>query len=272
MKTNDDIKMQNERIRELEDRVWKASGMVKALTAMPNNVVFIVLYEAYHKLRRHPSFKQNVKRAFNSAMQYYKDYEKQLYGAMENRMFHVDDLVAETRKRYGNITDKDYYDLWQDMGSTGYHLTRPHIDALTHKFQLSLEKRDVPHADILAYVLTASTMLSIAVGFYKSAVELCLTEFKLPKRIVELLYSQFSLEKVEKAWSKAACGICTKAYELEDIETRNIEISIKDISDIFSDEDNMLVAVRNSVENMEELFRTKGEMKKMLRMISEAYE
>lgn len=258
--------------QEITERVWKASGMVKTMCAMPNNVAYIMLYNALDKVKKHPRFRFQIKRNFCNASNEYRRYEKNLYSAAQNRMFHVGDLHPDTRKRYGNITDRDYFELWQDMGSTGYHLALPHLQALTHKFRLSLRKHNVPEADIICHLLTAQSVIDIALTFHRSAMQLCEQDFKVPKQFIPLLYDQFSLARVATAWERAVVSLSPEHYPLTDMEVKNVMLSVRDISDTFAKQDNMLQAVMESVERNEELFRTKGEMKKVLRICIEELE
>lgn len=258
-----------ETIEQIEERVWKCSGMVKTMLAMPNNVAYIMLYNAHDKAKTHPAYRHEAKRLFKRTVEEYREYEKGLYCAQENRMFHVGDMNEQTRKRYGDITDRDYFELWQDMGSKGYELALPHLQALTHKFRLSLRRRNIQEADILCHLLTASAVMEIALSFYRSATDLCKSEFKLPEQLVTRLYGGFSLQRVKQAWERACTALAPYRYPLEEIEEKNIAMSISDIADTWSEQDNMLAAVIDAVENNEELFRTRGEMKKVLRICTQ---
>ena len=35
-------------------------------------------------------------------------------------MFHLDDLEPSVRRKYGDITDREYYDFWASTGSQAY--------------------------------------------------------------------------------------------------------------------------------------------------------
>ena len=255
-----------ENLKELEDRVWKASGMFKSLLALPNNVAYIMLYNAQDHIRRHPKFRQEAKRAFNQAMDEYRAYEKRLHSATTNRMFHLADLTDDARKRFGDITDKDYFELWQDMGSRGYELAKPHLLALTHKFRKQLRARGDEHADILCHVLTAQAVIDIAITYYQSAVKLARDEMHVPVQIIPTLYQQFSLDRVGKALDKSLRLIGGEYHPLNELEEKDITISIRDISEVWAEQDNILEAMIDTIENNEEIFRTKGEMKKLLKV------
>lgn len=245
------------------------TGMVKAMCAMPNNVAYIMLYNAHDHAKQHPAYKQKTKQLYKHTLELYMAYERRLCEATNFRMFEVADLAPEARKRYGNITNKDYFTLWQDFGSTGYRLALPHLQALTHKFRLSLRRRGVPYEDILCHQLTAQAVLDIAVSFHRSATILAHKEFHLSNEIIHTHYDQFSLNNVAMALEKAVQSLCSEVYALDEQEERNIQISIKDIADVFSKQENMLLASSNAIENNADIFRTKGEMKKILRICTE---
>lgn len=255
--------------QQIEQRIWRASGLVKTLCCMPNNVAYITLYNAYDYARRHPGFRMETKKLYRDAMESYKVYERRLYAATENRMFHLNDLTANCRKRYGDITDKEYFEFWQDIGSRGYTLALPHLQALTHKFRTQLKKRDTPHYEILAHQLLAQTMLTTAVAFHRSAITLAIDKDKVPSEIAGKLYGQFSLAAVEKKFSKALLSLCPNRVGLDEVEERNIEMTVKDITDIFANEENINKVLIDGVADNEDIFRTKGEMKKTLRQCAE---
>jgi succinate dehydrogenase/fumarate reductase flavoprotein subunit len=58
-------------------------------------------------------------------------------------------------------------------------------------------------------------------------------------------------------------------YELEDVETRNINHGIIQLAETWANPDYMYDSVSESLPDFEEIFRTKGEMKKALRNIEE---
>ena len=68
---------------------------------------------------------------------------------------------------------------------------------------------------------------------------------------------------------KAVHALCSEEYALDEQEEHNIQISIRDIADTFAKQENMLEAVIDTVKNNEEIFRTKGEMKKVLSICTE---
>lgn len=246
------------------------TGMVKAMCAMPNNVAYIMLYNAHDHAKKHPAYKQKTKQLYKHTMETYMAYERRLCRATNYRMFEVADLAPEARKRYsGNITNEDYFTLWQDYGSTGYRLALPHLQALTHKFRLSLRRRGVPYEDILCHQLTAQAVLDIAVSIHRSAMILARKEFHLSNEIIHTHYDQFSLNNVAMSLEKAVHSLCSEEYALDEQETRNIQLSIKDIADVFSKQENMLLASASAIENNADIFRTKGEMKKILRICTE---
>jgi hypothetical protein len=45
-------------------------------------------------------------------------------------MFHLDDLEPSVRRKYGDITDREYYDFWASTGSQAYQQSKPLITSL----------------------------------------------------------------------------------------------------------------------------------------------
>ena len=116
---------------EMQHRMAAAASVVKLVCGVGNNVAWLVVLEAYDHAKQHSRFNQSAKGGkrvgwyFRRVMKLYHEYEDHLVETKTNRMFHLADLDEKTRKKYGDITDRDYYDFWAAIGGPAYHKTHP---------------------------------------------------------------------------------------------------------------------------------------------------
>ena len=248
-----------------------AASLVKLICGVANNAAWLVMLEGLKHARMCPNFKHGVRRNFNLAMRAIKEYESNLLNAEQNRMFHLADLSPEVRKKYGDITDHEYYDFWARTGGEAYRKTKPLITSLWNKYRLSLEREHIDEADHVAWVMVAMAALELAVQMYGKAIDECEKGFRLPRKILERVFSQFSLQTVVKAWKKALLSLCpgTDHITPSEIDERNIEMGLTQLCEAWIDPTLLYNSTMDTVEDSIEVFRTKGEMKKSLREIAE---
>lgn len=92
------------------------SAVVKQVMGVANNVVQVAMMNARDDLRKHPQYRQRVKQVFKKAFGEWDAYEKVLINSTGVCYFHVADMSAEVKKRYTNLTDREYYEFWQNIG------------------------------------------------------------------------------------------------------------------------------------------------------------
>ena len=180
-------------------------------------------------------------------------------------------MSPEVRKKYGDISDRQYYDFWCGMGNPVYKKTRPLVTSLWNKYRLSLEKEGIREAEHVAWVMVAQAALELSVLMYRRAVEECVTGYELDRKMVEQVFHQFSLEQVSKRWKVALYALCpcTDEAEPDEIDRRNIEQGLLQLTDAWVDPTLLYTSTMENVEDFSEVFRTKGELKKSLREIAE---
>lgn len=103
---------------ELNQSLCLAASQVKLSTGVCNNAAWCAVLEAHDHIRNHPKYRDMVKREYRKALSEFHMYENKLLYATCNRMFRVADISDATRKKYGNITDREYYDFWASTGAT----------------------------------------------------------------------------------------------------------------------------------------------------------
>jgi hypothetical protein len=246
-----------------------AAGLIKFICGVANNAAWLVALEALDHARRCRGYRGNVKYRFNQSVAAYHDYERNLIHNKNNRMFCVADMTPEIRKKYGNITDREYYDFWTATGAQAYAKTKPMITSLWNKYRLSLQSHGVKESEHLAWVMTATAALELAVNLYKRAIKDIVESYKLPRHLVEYVFSQFSLEPVRKRWNDAMLSLSPHVdYTISGMEERNIVYGLEQLQEAWTDASVLYDSASETVAEYEEVFRTPDEQKKVMREIA----
>lgn len=262
--------MNEEQFNEIARRMSKAARVVKLICGVANNAAWLVVLDGYDQARRCQRYRHEVKRAFKLAIEAWHEYERRLIHATENRMFHLADMDENVRKTYGDITDRQYYEFWASIGGPAYQKTRPLITSLWNKHRLSLLNHHVNDADKVAWVITAQAALELAEQLYEKAIRECVDGYKLPERMVRGVFCQFSLKNVSERWRRALLLLSPDTeFELEPTEKRNIEMGLTQLCEAWLDPTLLYNSTMESVEDYDEVFRTRGYQKKALRKIAE---
>ena len=176
-----------------------------------------------------------------------------------------------TRKKYGDITDRQYYEFWSGIGGAAYTRSRPMVTSLQNKYRLSLMQHGIAMPEMVAWVMTAQACLELAVTMYEKALVNIEEELQIPRKVLDFVFGQFSMKEIAKVWKQAMEATEPNAnYDLGEIEERNIEQGITQLQEAWSATDGLYGATMDSVKDFDEVFRTKGEMKKAMREIAEA--
>lgn len=256
---------------EMQERVGSSSSFIKTMTGIGNNAAWSCCLEAMDQLRRHVNFKQRVKRGFNDAMSGFRTYENQLVYAKENRLFHVADLTPPCRKRYGNITDREYYDFWASTGATAFTKKRIWVMNLWNKYRISLNSHRVPNAETVAWGMTAAACIKIARCIYANSLLVCIDEYGVPKQLLDSIFGQLDLSAVDKKWDEALILLepFTETYDLSESEQKNIQLGIDQLHEELTSMATLTDTLTDSIGSYGEVFRTQGEQKKALRKLAE---
>ena len=256
---------------EICKRMGNAAAVVKLICGVANNAAWLTVLHAHDHACRCPNYRHQVKRKFKAAIQALHDYERNLLHTDENRMFHLADMSERVRKKYGPISDREFYEFWTGAGSAAYERTKPLLTSLQNKYKLSLEREHIPEAYNVAWVMVGMATLELAVRMYGKAIEECETGYQLPRKTLEQVFGQFSLAHIAKMWREALIALCPESDGVEpsDLDKRNIEMGLIQLTEAWIDPTMLYNATMDTVEEYSEVFRTKGEMKKSLREIAE---
>ena len=252
-------------------RVAKAASVIKLVCGVGNNAAWMVVLTGYDHAKKCRRFSHGVKRKFNRCIEMFHEYERRLIYADENRMFHMSDMTPEVRKKYGDITDRQYYDFWSSIGAVAYQKTLPLLTSLWNKYRLSLVSHGVKDADHVAWVMTAMAALELSSQLYTQGIDGCVTGYQLPRRMVEYIFAQFSLSAINDMWRSAMIELApdTSGIEMSSMEEKNIAHGLTQLLEAWTDPSLMYASTMDTVDDFGEIFRTHGEQKKALREIGE---
>ena len=262
---------------EIVKAVSNAAAIFKLVCGVGNNAAWLVMMEGYDHARRCKAFRRSLKGGhmvgwyFKKAVNDFKDYERQLLTTEKNRMFHVADMTEDVRRKYGDISDAEYYEFWKGVGGVAYAKTQPHITSLWNKYRVSLVKHDVKDAEHVAWVMTAQAAIDLSLAMYESAMKECETGMNLHRQLLDGIFGQFSLKTVSKDWMRALMLLApeTDNYQLDSTEERNIEFGLEQLMEAWLDPELLYSSASGAVDDYEEIFATKGFVKKVQREIAE---
>ena len=265
--------MRNYTAPRLNDAIAHAGVMYKLVCGVVNGVAYLVMMDARDKMLRYPGWGGKLKHAYGVAFNEYNAYIRALKYPASNmpRFFHLQDMSESTRKHFGDITDEQYFEFWEGCAGTAYEKHRPFITSLANKYRLSLIRHGNQNAEILQWPMAAQAMVELAVTLWEVTTEDMSEKYELPVSLLKKLFAGFGIQRVAAAWKKALNMTEPKIdkYELESDEERNIELGILQLSEVFSEPQNLYDSLLGSVEAYDEIFRTKGEFKKVVKEIKE---
>lgn len=277
-------------IAELERTAAQVAGFVKMMTGVANNAALAIANDCLDKITDkrpkdsyidtprspHPNYRHNVKRMFEQAMRERDSYRKQLMYASGDgiRFFTVKDMPEDTRRKYGVVSDKTYFEFWEGTGSLAYQKSQPLIGSLWNKFRLSMLNHDVKHPEQVAWGLVGANMLELAVIIWQRTMKSSHEAFNglLSMDYVKNLYRPFSLARMSNCWRQALALMAPEVsdYELDSVEDRNIQLGIEQIMELWISPDLPFDSTIQAVEDFQEdIFRTKGYAKKAMRELAE---
>ena len=257
--------------KQAERAVYMSCGIIKLVCGVGNSAAHLVMLNAHDKIKQHPAYKQRVKKAYKEAMAEMDAYRRGLRHPTGIRFFHLDDLPADSRKKFAaDATDADYFAFWEASGAQAYERTKPYITSLCNKYRISLVKHHTPHAELLAHAMTAAAALNGAHDLYRRAIDDCMY-YGLTREALEAIFSPFSIKRVCKAWERALdmTEPMTDTYDLDEIEARNITKGLNQLRDEWINPEHLYGSTIANIEDYGEIFSSKGMQKKSIRTMKE---
>lgn len=255
------------------DNISKIASTMKLSCGVGNNAAWLVCLEANDHLKRCSLYRRSTKggyrigSGFKKALKMYKAYERNLIYTSESRLFHVADMPAATRKIYGDITDRDYYDMWSSIGCRVYSDTKPYITSLWNKYRKILEAHGNKEPEAVAWAFTALACLKLACNIYDATLKSCAEETNISKKLLSKIFSQLSLREIAKVWESATDELAPEfvGKQLDEIEEKNLNFGLEQLLEAWTDPHSIFSATKTNIADFSEVFRTDGEMKKAIK-------
>lgn len=248
---------------EFVEGVISMSSYIKTITGIANNAAWAIAMDCLDQVKKHPKYKQNVKKAFNEMLKAHKKYDLGIKYNKHN-LFCVKEMDENVRMKYkDDLTDADYLELWEGLGSAAYMESKPLISALHYKFKKPYEAHGAPHADILAHAMVGYTVLYLASSIYEQYLEICRNEYNVPINVSNMIYGCLSLNSVSEAWTKAMRLLENKEYHLDESEVRNVELGVQQLQKLWCNHHLLARSLRKAADDFDDVFKNK----KMLRAI-----
>ena len=262
---------------EIVKAVGNAAAIFKLVCDVGNNAAWVVMMEGYDHARRCKAFRKSLKGGhnvgwyFKRAITDFNTYERNLLTTQTNRMFHMADMTGDVRRKYGDISDAEYYEFWKGVGGVAYAKTKPLITSLWNKYRVSLIQHGVKDAEHVAWVMTAQAALDLAGAMYESAMKECEVGLSLHRKVLDEVFCQFSLKTISKDWMRALMLLApeTDPIKLSDVEERNIDLGLEQLMEAWLDPELLYSSASGAVDDFNEIFATKGFVKKVQREIAE---
>lgn len=276
----------------IERGVSQCSGLVKMMCGVANNCATSVVRQAWMHIadirdqesyeerpaRPHPGCRQKAKKMFAQYFTAVQQMKSTLLYPSEGaiRFFHVADMPPEARKKYGTMTDAEYFEFWEGTGSLAYKQSQPLVTSLHNKLRKAFERHGLNEPVLGAWAMTACTVLELAVDTWQCTMRSCHEALPLlDMAFLENLWRPFSLQYPADLWRKAmllmdpAIGAC----QLDADEERNIELGVEQLRELWISVDLPFDSTIAAVEDFDrDIFRTRGEAKKSIRELTEMRE
>ena len=152
-----------------------------------------------------------------------------------------------------------------------YNRCKNHITALTYKFEKYLTRVGATNPKAYASAMTADALLQLAVIVFKLMAKDIQTRTPYTTPSFIELSQPLNPERIQKAFCRGLDMIALDRLPcLTEEETLNVKLTTDDISQLWTDPLTYIDIQQVAIEDYsEDVFRTKGEAKKLIRLNSE---
>lgn len=264
-------------VSDLELCMAQYSGFFKMMTGAANSAAISIARDCHDHVKRHPLYRHRVKQLFRAALiDEYKSYHRRLMDPRPGapRFFDVSAMLPSARKKYGAMTDQQYFEFWEGTGALPYQKSQPLVRSLWNKFRLSMEARGVVDADLVAWGCVGATVLELAVTVWQCSLRSVheALEGRRTLKYLEGFFAPLSISRISAAWQVALTALSPEAssLDLDANEERNVALGVKQLQDLWKSPDLPFDATIQAVEDFtDDIFATKGQAKKVVLELSE---
>ena len=244
---------------EYVNAVNQSASVMKVTIGCCHNATYLVLVDAHDSIKSHPGYSGRAGSMFRKVFKEWKTYENNLLYSQRNRFFRLSDMSAEARSRLGNITDREYFEFWQGLGSKMYTETKPLISSLANKFRLSLEHNGVKHPVPLSKGLAAIACLEMSCDAWESVINQNVEDFAIDRNLLSSLLKGFLLRNIADLWSKALSALdpSTCDHKVNSFDEKNISMSINQLFLKWTDPTLVLDSTAADIMDFADIFSSK---------------
>lgn len=262
----------NGRKGELLTAFNATTSYLKIVFGTINNGIFLGMGDAIDSVRKSIPYRHIFRHHARAVWQKWNNYERNLLHG-DVKYFSVQHMTEECRSFYGeNLTDRDYFEYWQGTTSTSYEQVRPFVGALANKYRLLLEANNIDNAKALGNIMAMQSLLMLAGDIFEHCVEQLHLNYGIRKEDCRGALAPFSLRHVLMAWTTMMNALIPQLKDVHPtpLEQKNIDDSKRQIFDKIDSNDFYFGGPTKAIEQFDEMFRTKGTMKKAMRTMAEA--
>lgn len=219
--------------------------------------------DAIDKVKEGKAFRHGVKYNLNKFLVELDRLRTMLIYPPENcvRMFHLEDMPRSTRMMYRqDLTDKEYFEFWENQGMVAFNETHKHVYALQWRYEKALNERGVKKAKVLAWLATGSSMIEMYVNSYTLMIERFSKLFGYPKSLLISYYNGFDLTRARELWYGAMLQFVPDGDNIlsDVLNERNVVLGLQQIVCELGDAERQLEYTRINVEENREVFSSKN--------------
>lgn len=263
---------------ELWHVLSSASGLMKELMGVANNAAWFVCLDAYDKLKTLKNWRQQVKGGHTVAQNFkrvfdeFHTYERRLIYDNDFGFFDLKNFPEATKRMYGDVSNRDYYDFWASIGGSTYQRTKPLVSSLWNKYRLALIHNKIKDelADIIAWGMTACACLNAAVTIYGMSLDMISEQYTLPRKALELDFRYFNLQDVAKLWEDALKAASPQCFNVVPDKTdgKNIDDGLKQIMEEWTEGKGIYDDMEKTIKDCgEDVLKSQGFVKKAIREV-----
>lgn len=222
-----------------------------------------ICFDAIDKVKAAGLFRFGLKRQINRFLAEMDRLRKLLIDPASNgfRMFHLGDLPSATRLRFRkDLTDKEYFEFWENTGMVAFNETHKHFYALQWRYEKPLKERGVKQAKALAWFATACSLLELYTISYEKLIMRFHALFGHPEKSLREVYGGFDLTRARDMWIEAMEVLAPDADAVlaSCIRERNVELGLQQIIEELTLPTRQLDFVRMNIEENREVFSSKA--------------
>ena len=257
-------------VSQIEEQIVTTTSAVKIIMSVAHAMVLFTMLDTLDKIKSAKWYDKN-KRLFKIAKKVMDNYDKGLLHATTNRFFCVKDMSEQLRATYNdNLTDRQYFEYWLDMGASYYDKIKPFILLMQNKYRLVLHDMGITDENATSWAITTEFALEEAEAMYKDGVLKAMSEkIGVPEKILDCIYSSFRFDDIHKAWQRAIKSSIPELQEIADnaMKSRNVLLGINDFHSHVADVFTSCEPIMQATEDNEDLWAGKDEFKKAKRLM-----